>query len=106
MALINMKMSREEAAEMSQSVDSDMPEYPYGLCIDLDDDALEKLGITSLPKVGTEMMIRAKVVVRSTRAYNTQGGESEASAGLQITDMEIENNQGRNDSAANMLYGD
>lgn len=45
MALVNMKMSREEAKEYN-TIDSpdNGPQYPYGLCIDLNDDSLEKLG--------------------------------------------------------------
>lgn len=106
MALVSMKMSREEAQEVSQPEMKDAPEYPYGLCIDLDDDALEKLGITTLPKVGSEMLINAKVVVKSVSSYDTQGGESEAKASLQITDMEVASTQTeRNNGAATLLYG-
>lgn len=107
MAMVSMKMSAKEAKEYnSAEITSDAPEYPYGLCIRLDDDALEKLGITSLPAVGTEMTIMAKVFVKSTSAYNRQGGEDHKDMELQITDMEIEGNQAkRNDAAANALYG-
>lgn len=106
MALVSMKMSREEAKEISQPSMMDAPEYPYGLCLDLDDDALEKLGITVLPKVGTEMLINAKVVVKSVSSYDTQGGEAEARVSLQVTDMEIASNQTeRNNGAATLLYG-
>lgn len=106
MALVSMKMSREEAKEISQPSMMDAPEYPYGLCLDVDDDALEKLGVTALPKVGTEMLINAKVVVKSVSSHDTQGGESEARASLQITDMEIVSNQTeRNSGAATLLYG-
>lgn len=87
--MINMKMSKEEAKEYTEPQPSDAPQYPYGLSIDLDDDSLEKLGITELPKVGAEMMITARVVVTSTSSYDTQGGEPEARVCLQITDMEL-----------------
>ena len=54
MAMVNMKMSATEAKEYGgeATMASDAPEYPYGLCIRLDDDALEKLGITALPAIG------------------------------------------------------
>jgi hypothetical protein len=103
--MVNMKQSKEESREYSQPVEMDEPEYPYGLCIHLHDDSLEKLGITSLPKVGSEMTITAKVFVKSTSAYNTQKGESEMSMDLQITDMEISPAQSSS-SQASMLYGD
>ena len=48
MSLVNMKMSAEETKEYS-GVEMEAPQYPYGLSIDLDDGALEKLGITALP---------------------------------------------------------
>lgn len=105
--MVNMKMSREEAKEYTLGAEvDDSPKYPYGLRLDLNDDSLEKLGITALPKVGTEMTITAKVVVTSVSAYDSQGGEPEQNVCLQITDMEIGNSQAeRNNSAANALYG-
>lgn len=105
MALINMQMSKEEAKEYSQPTELDAPQYPYGLCIDLNDDSLEKLGLTQLPTVGSEMMIQAKVVVTSVSSNQTQGGEAEARASLQITDMELVGKD-TSKSAASKLYGD
>lgn len=105
MALVSMKMSREEAKEYNTiETSDDGPRYPYGLRIDLNDDSLEKLGITALPKVGTEMTITAKVMVTSVSAYDSQGGEAEQSVGLQITDMEIGAGKTQSD-AATSLYG-
>lgn len=105
MALVNMKMSREEAKEYN-TIDSpdNAPQYPYGLCLDLNDDSLEKLGITALPKVGTEMTITAKVVVKSVSAYDRMGGDAEQSVSMQITDMEIGAGKSQSD-AATSLYG-
>ena len=106
MSLVSMKATAEETREMSGAEISDAPQYPYGLTIDLDDGSLEKLGITALPKVGTEMMVTARCVVKSISSYDTQGGEAESRVCLQITDMEIgqtENNN--NDKRATMLYG-
>lgn len=106
MALVNMKMSSDEAKEYN-TVDggmTDAPEYPYGLCIRLDDDALEKLGMTALPAIGTEMMVMAKVIVKSTSAYSRQGGEDHKDVELQITDLEIGAVSASKD-AAGALYG-
>lgn len=102
MAMANMKMSREEAKEYSEPMATDAPEYPYGLCIDLNDDSLEKLGITSLPAVGTVVTIQAKAIVTSTSSNSTQGGEQEMRASLQITDMEVETGDAK--SAVQRLY--
>lgn len=88
--MVNMKMSREEATEQMEPKADDAPQYPWGLCLDLDDDALAKLGITGdLPPVGTQLSVQALVTVTRTGAYQTQGQEKESSLGLQITDMEI-----------------
>ena len=105
MAMVNMKMSREERKE-SMEVAMDQPEYPYGLCIDLDDDALTKLGITDLPKVGATIMFKAQAKVKSVSASEYEGSEAESRMSLQITDMEIgESMTDRTNSAASMLYG-
>lgn len=106
MALINMKRAPEKE-EMPGAIEKDEPRYPYGLCIRLGKEELDKLGITALPAVGSEMTITAKVFVESTSAYETQGAGKDQSMSLQITDMEI----GKSDKAmtseksATMLYG-
>ena len=88
MAMANMKQSREKS-EPSEVAEYDRPEYPYGLCLHLGKDELEKLGISELPDVGTPVMISAKAFVKSTSAYNTQDDGKSMSAELQITDMEV-----------------
>jgi hypothetical protein len=103
MAMINMKQ-KAEREEMPGEVEMDEPKYPYGLCINLDKDQLDKLGITALPQVGAQMMIMAKAYVKSTSAYETQGGK-DMSIGLQITDMEIGASKTQSDQAT-MLYGE
>jgi hypothetical protein len=105
MAMISMKQEAERE-EMPGEIEYDEPMYPYGLCLSLEQDQMEKLGITALPSVGTEMTITAKVFVKGTSAYETQGGK-DMSMQLQITDMEI----GASDKAptaersATLLYG-
>lgn len=105
MAMINMKQEAERE-EMPGEVEYDEPMYPYGLCLHLGQDEMEKLGITALPAVGSEMTITAKVFVKGTSAYETQGGK-DMSMDLQITDMEITPAQGKADNKerATMLYG-
>lgn len=104
--MINMKMSAEEAKEGYNSGMMDQPEYPYGLCISLDDGSLEKLGITALPKVGSEMQITARCVVTSVGSNQVQGGDLESRVSLQITDMSVgQTEASQNNSHATMLYG-
>ena len=105
MSLVSMKMSAEETKEYS-GVEMEAPQYPYGLSIDLDDGALEKLGITALPKVGAEMMITAKCVVKSVSSNQMQGGDAESRVCLQITDMSVgQTENAQNDNRASKLYG-
>lgn len=102
MALINMKQ-KPEREEMPGEVETDEPMYPYGLCLNLDKEQLEKLGIMALPQVGAAMMVTAKAYVKSTSAYETQGGK-DMSVSLQITDLEIGPANSQSDNAS-MLYG-
>lgn len=105
MALVNMKQ-QPKREEMPGAIEADEPRYPYGLCISLGKDELEKLGITALPKVGSEMMVTAKAVVKSTSAYDTQGEGQDMRVELQITDMDLgQTENAQNDNRANKLYG-
>ena len=106
MSLVNMKMSSEERGEYGQPVEVKEPSYPYGLSIDLDDGSMEKLGITALPKVGAEMMITAKCVVKSVSSNQYEGSDAESRVCLQITDMSVGQTEGAtNENRASMLYG-
>jgi len=89
--LINMAMSAEETREYTEPTPAEAPKYPWGLCINLDDDQLEKLGLTALPAVGTEIHIVAKGTVESVSSQDRQGGDAESNMSVQITDMAIAN---------------
>lgn len=100
MALISMKRKPPEM-KMADPMES---EYGYGLCLKLEPDQVEALGITQLPAVGTAMMIRARVVVKKTETED-EGEGPEHELYLQVTDLEL----GRAESdkpAATMLYGE
>jgi hypothetical protein len=99
-SLINMEMSKEEAKEYTEPKASEGPKYPWGLCLTLNDDSLKKLGIDKMPSVETEVTIIAKAVVSGTRENQTQGGDSQASIDLQITDMTLSTES----DAASKLY--
>ena len=66
------------------------PDYPYGLCIHMDKDELDKLGISDLPKVGTEMMLEVKVKVTRVSQSAMEGADEQTSVDFQITDIGIE----------------
>jgi hypothetical protein len=104
MAMVDMKMSKEEAKEQNEpQTADDGPRYPYGLSINLDDDVLGKLGIGDSLKVGDEVTFTAKAMVTSKSGYQTTIGDSESSMGLQITEMEMGGDGGS--ATTKMLYG-
>lgn len=107
MALKDLALTPEEAKETLLGYAGevgDAPKYPYGLSLDLCDETMEKLGLTYLPTVGTEMMLTAVAKVTSTRAYAEQNG-AEQSFCLQITKMEIKDPSASR-SPASKLYMD
>lgn len=104
----NLALTKEEAKDQYgiEPSDDTLPKYPYGLSIYLDDDALKKLGITDLPKVGTSMPATITVTVTGTSQRATQssreGEQMRTCVDLQITDMDITM---PTKSAADVLYG-
>jgi hypothetical protein len=117
MALVDMAMSPEEAKEeygcgcaptSLNSDDPSAPKYPYGLELSLNEESLQKLGLTQLPAVGTKMRITAECTVSRTSAYQSQGGEPEQNVSLQITSMDVGTTEGGDDQEpdiAELLYG-
>ena len=72
------------------------PRYPWGLQINLDEDALEKLGINKLPSVGDYFIIQAKACVTSTHESKSENGSNQSLA-LQIEEMGLAKNKGKKD---------
>jgi hypothetical protein len=105
--MINMALTPDEAKEeagcMVTSSDDDTPKYPYGLSLYLNDETLQKLGMTSMPDVGTKLRLVALVDVTGNSQRQTQDGK-DVSMDLQITDMELVPAQAE-PSAATVLYG-
>lgn len=82
MPLVSMKT---ESGCCAPSVDS----YGYGLCLDLNDDQCEALGITKPLAAGSVVTLSAKAFVRSATESVEEGEAPEVRLSLQITDMEI-----------------
>jgi hypothetical protein len=102
--MVNLKMSKKEATEYGSTVPSSdgVPEYPYGLRICLDEEALAKLGLTDPLAPGTPLKLHCIGFVQSASANKTQTGADERDVSIQITDMEVDK---PGPSAANVLYG-
>jgi hypothetical protein len=105
MAMVNMKRAESERKDYAEvGMDSDGPDYPYGLCISLGKEELDKLGITSLPEVGTEMMVMAKGFVKSVSSHEYKGEGKHMSVEVQLTDVEV-GAAPASTNAADALYG-
>jgi len=110
MKLTSMELSKKEKKEQnvpSVANSSSGPDYPYGLTIELEDNALEKLGIKKLPATGGTVTIEAKATVRST-SVRAEDGKERRSMSLQITDLSIEDDEsyeGGFDNAADSKGG-
>lgn len=91
MKLVDMKREEEKEPE-EVAMSGSMSPYPYGLCIHLDKDEMDKLGITELPSVGMEYHIFAvgqvNSVSQSASDYG-QGEDESSSMGIQITMLQL-----------------
>lgn len=89
----SLELSTEEVKKQSMPMSSDNvgdgPKYPYGTCLYLDSATLDKLGMTALPSVGEEVVIRAKATVKSVSMSEQHDGDKTKSCELQITAMEV-----------------
>ena len=85
-----MKLTQKEAKVEAGIEEPKGPRYPYGLSLNLDEESLEKLGITELPDVGDSKMLIAFIDVTDKHESESADGEKRESIRLQITDMSIE----------------
>jgi hypothetical protein len=101
--MANLKMSSEEQQEYLLA-EPEKREYPYGLCVTLEEEELVKLGVQGLPAVGSVMTFTAKaVVVRVSQHEDDKSEGVERCVSLQITDMVIDG--AAKPAAADTLYG-
>lgn len=109
--LVNMKLDpvteKEKYAEPSTLVES--PRYPWGLCIDLDDEAMKRLKLAKMPPVGESVMVLAKATVTrcSENQYQNSDGKAETrqNCALQITDLALSDVDDESDAATALYKG-
>ena len=85
--LRDMKLSRAEKADDAE-VASERPDYPYGLSLSLDEDALEKLGI-ELPGIGDTFFVVAIARVRGVSEHQDEASKSQ-NVQLQIEQLSLD----------------
>lgn len=106
MKMVSLKLTRKDAKE-EVGIPPDLPEYPWGTQLHLDEDEMKKLGLKEMPPVGTEYPIEAVCKVIGTSERETQDGKR-ATLDVQIIAMAIGDDeepdtpQGK---AAKTLYG-
>lgn len=103
MALVDMAKTPEELAKDYLGAPTiaapDQSRYPYGLCISLCQDELDKLGLDGDCEVGDMIDLRAMAKVTSVSKNETTSGAS-IRIELQITHMETENESDEYDDEA------
>lgn len=101
MAMTSMKMKKADMdGAVAPPVESDAPQYPYGLTLHLDAMCMEKLGMKEPPAVGKKMMLMAEVEVTGSSQYKSKDS-TDSNVSLQITDMELHTKS----DTAEKLYG-
>lgn len=97
MTMADMRMDQEEMAEM---MSPSPPLYPYGLCISLCEDELEKLGI-SVDDVEPGQIIHLHAMAKVTSKSKTEdSNEAHSRVELQITNLAVESEDDENE-----MYG-
>lgn len=104
MELKSLKIDRKEKEKQLEATPCPDSEYPYGMRLHLDTEALEKLGISELPEVGTELMLMAKVVVQDVHSSDSAHG-SNRSIGIQLTDAALEKPKKASKASEEIFYG-
>jgi len=90
MGMTSLKLAKSKKNDSPElATDSPGDGYPWGTRIDLNKETLDKLGIKTLPAVGSEIMIECKVKVIAVRESANERDTSR-SVELQITDMDLE----------------
>lgn len=103
MELVNLKTGTDTYQDEDGKTQT-RDDYPWGLCIELNNETLTRLKATS-QSAGTEVMITAKAIIRSTSTRETEDG-MQHNASLQITDMALSPVSGeQSKTAAQTLYG-
>lgn len=102
MKMIDLKRVDKKPEQESTALTSDWPQDEYPVTIWLENDQLDQLGVKNMD-VGDEMIIMAKVKVKSFAASETNKG-SQKSGSLTVMSMAISPAMAEK-SAAQALYG-
>jgi hypothetical protein len=90
--MIDMKRTAAEKKARDKEFDHKIggEDYPYGLGVSLGHDELTKLGIHTLPTVGSKIMLHAHAHVKSASESSRDGGRKERRVELELRHMNVE----------------
>lgn len=80
-------------------------EYPYGLCIRLEDEQIEKLGFHGMPRIGDKFYLKGFVEVKELGEHSSEHEGKERNMSLQITHMGLKHVEQERE-ADQVFYGD
>lgn len=91
MDMVDMKLTPKEVKEEKAEVRSiDVPPYPWGLCIRLEKDELDKLKLASLPNVGDEVHITAVGRVTGVSSSMRDQKDEDKTVSIQIVMLALD----------------
>jgi len=90
--MIDMKRTAAEKKARDKEFDHIVggEDYPYGLGVSLGHDELTKLGIHTLPTVGSKIMLHAHAHVKSASESSRDGGRKERRVELELRHMNVD----------------
>lgn len=89
-SLVSMERTPAEIKESEKPYEHEADKYPYGLSLRLEEETLEKLGITELPAVGTSMALLGLAVVESVGEHESSSGGPHRNLTLQVTELALD----------------
>ena len=85
--MADLKMAKKAKKDSAPSVAApDTPDYPYGTRLSLNADSLDKLGLKSMPKVGSKFMVHGMGVVTAVSSHESKNG-GDRSVEIQLQKM-------------------
>ena len=92
-ALVDMSYTKAELKDqkkdMAVGCNGQPNPYPWGLSLHLETEALEKLGVKDLPKVGIKIQFVAVAEITNVAQSASREQDDRRSVGLQITKMQL-----------------
>jgi len=104
MDLIDMKNTGTDDSAVPADGDN-KPAYPWGLSLHLDDEVLAKLGLTTLPAVGSRLQLQARVNVTSVGEHESEGSGKDRNVSLQVTALALGDDPDK-PSRADVMFGE